>query len=267
MITVTALIYYPIKSCRGFEVDEIEVQRMGLANDRLLMVVGPEGRFLTQRDAPRLALVTPALSHRQLTLSAPGADSLSLEICTAGPTRPVDIWKSRGVPAVDQGKAAAEWFSAWLGRPARLVHIADGYRRIVSEKYAVHPDDHTGFADGYPILLASEDSLADLNARLSAPVPMNRFRPNLVVRGGGPFAEDTWTRLRIGEVELAVVKPCARCVVTTIDKETLVQSPEPLATLVTYRKQGSGVMFGQNVIPLNGGRLRLGMNVEVLKKK
>ncbi len=267
MTTVTALIYYPIKSCRGFEVDEIEVERMGLSNDRRLMVIAPDGRFLTQRDAPRLALVTPALSQRRLILSAPGMAALSLEVCASGPTRPVDIWKSRGVPAVDQGEAAAEWFSDWLGRPARLVHLAEGHRRIVSEKYAVNADDHTGFADGYPILLASEDSLADLNARLEAPVPMNRFRPNLVVRGCEPFAEDTWTRIRIGEVELAVVKPCARCVVTTIDKETLAQSREPLATLATYRQQGSGVMFGQNVIPLNEGRLRLGMNVEVLKGK
>ncbi|GAB4505072.1 MAG: MOSC domain-containing protein [Anaerolineales bacterium] len=265
MTTVTALIYYPIKSCRGWEVDEIEVQRMGLANDRRLMVINPDGRFLTQRDAPRLALVTPALSPPELTLSAPGMDPLRLEVRTAGPTRPVDIWKSRGVPAIDQGEAAAAWFSAWLERPARLVHLAEGYRRTINEKYAVYPDDHTGFADGYPILLASEDSLTDLNARLESPIPMNRFRPNLVVRGGGPFAEDGWTRIRIGEVELAVVKPCARCVVTTIDKETLAQSHEPLATLTTYRKQGSGVMFGQNVIPLNEGQLRLGMTVEVLE--
>jgi uncharacterized protein YcbX len=265
MITVTTLLYYPIKSCRGFEVDEIDVERMGLANDRRMMVVSPEGRFLTQRDHPRLALVTPTLSQRRLTLSAPSADSLDLEICTAGPTRPVDIWKSRGVPAVDQGEAAAAWFSAWLGAPARLVHIPDGYRRIVSEKYAVNADDHTGFADGYPILLASEASLADLNARLETPVPMNRFRPNLVVGECEPFAEDTWTRIRIGEVELAVVKPCARCVVTTIDKETLAQSKEPLKTLAAWRTQDGGAMFGQNVIPLNEGRLRLGMSVEILK--
>jgi len=265
MSTVTTLVYYPVKSCCGFEVDEIDVERMGLAGDRRMMVVNPQGRFLTQRDHPRLALVTPALSYRQLTLSAPGAESLSLEIRSTGPTRPVDIWKTSGAPAVDQGEAAAAWFSAWLGAPARLVHIPDGYRRIVSEKYAVNADDHTGFADGYPILLASEDSLADLNARLETPAPMNRFRPNLVVRGCGPFAEDSWTRIRIGEVELAVVKPCARCVVTTIDKETLAQSQEPLKTLATYRAREGGAMFGQNVIPLNEGRLRLGMRVEILQ--
>ncbi|HLE91652.1 MAG TPA: MOSC domain-containing protein, partial [Anaerolineales bacterium] len=128
----------------------------------------------------------------------------------------------------------------------------------------VSPDDHTGFADAYPILLTSEESLSDLNSRLEAPVPMNRFRPNIVVKGCEPFAEDTWKRIRIGNVELAVVKPCARCVVTTIDKETLEQGKEPLKTLGRYRRHELGAIFGQNVISLNEGSVRLGMNVEVL---
>ena len=166
--------------------------------------------------------------------------------------------------AIDQGDEAAGWFSDWLGTPVRLVHIADGYIRRVNEKYTISPDDHTGFSDGYPILLASEESLQDLNTHLETPVPMNRFRPNLVVKGCEAFAEDTWKRIRIGEVELAVVKPCARCVVTTIDKETLEKSKEPLKTLGKYRRHELGAIFGQNVIPLNEGRLRLGMNVEVL---
>jgi hypothetical protein len=179
----------------------------------------------------------------------------------------VDIWRSRGVQAVDQGELAAGWFSDWLEADVRLVHFAEGTVRKINEQYAVNADDHTGFADGYPILLASEESLADLNARMDRPVLMNRFRPNLVVRGSEPFAEDTWSRICIGEVEMAVVKPCARCVVTTIDKQTLEKSKEPLKTLATYRKQTGGVMFGQNVIPLNEGRLRLGMNVEILSKR
>ncbi len=272
MITLASLIYYPIKACRGFAVDETNVERMGLENDRRMMVVTLEGYFLTQREHPRLALVTPVISGERLTLSAPDMDSLTVSIRKSGPTRPVDIWRSKEVQAVDQGESAAEWFSDWLGTSVRLVHIAEGYIRKVNEKYAVSADDHTGFADGYPILLASEESLADLNARLESPVPMNRFRPNVVVKGCEPFAEDTWSRIRIGEacaeqgrsVELAVVKPCARCVVTTIDKETLVKSKEPLKTLASYRKQGNGAMFGQNVIPLNEGRLRLGMSVEIL---
>ena len=125
-------------------------------------------------------------------------------------------------------------------------------------------DDHTGFADGYPILLISEESLQDLNTRLASPIPMNRFRPNLVVRGCEPYAEDTWNKIKIGDVELAIVKPCARCEVTTIDKETLERSKEPLKTLGRYRKHKLGAIFGQNVIPLNKGRIQVGNTVEVL---
>jgi uncharacterized protein YcbX len=144
----------------------------------------------------------------------------------------------------------------------RLIHIADGRRRKVNAEYGQH--DHTSFADGYPILLTSEEGLQDLNSQLETPVPMNRFRPNLVVKGCEPFAEDAWKRIKVGDVELAVVKPCARCVVTTIDKETLAQSKEPLKTLGKYRKHKLGALFGQNVIPLNEGRIRLGMNVTIL---
>ena len=264
MPKLSALIYYPIKACRGFEVDTSNVERMGLEHDRRMMVVTPDGGFLTQRDHPKLALVTPTISNRALTLSAPGTDSLTTSIQKSGPTRSVDIWHSKGVQAVDQGQAAAEWFSNWLGTPVRLVHIAEGYIRRLNEEYAVNTDDHTAFADGYPILLTSEESLADLNARLETPVPMNRFRPNIVVEGCEPFSEDSWSRIRIGNVEMAVVKPCARCVVTTIDKETLIQSKEPLKTLASYRAQERGAMFGQNVIQLNEGRLRLGMSVDIM---
>ncbi len=241
------------------------VERMGLQLDRRMMVVTPEGEFLTQREYPKLALVTPTLNDDNLTLSAPNYESIRVAIQRTGTPQPVNIWKSRGVHAIDQGEEAAQWFSDWLGARVHLVHIADGFLRKVNADYAVNADDHTGFADGYPILIASEEGLADLNSRLETSVPMNRFRPNVVVKGCEPFAEDTWKRIRIGAVELAVVKPCARCVVTTIDKDTLAQSKEPLKTLNSFRKQGNGAMFGQNVIPLNEGRLELGMNVEVIQ--
>jgi uncharacterized protein YcbX len=265
MITLSTLTFYPIKACRGFDVSAANVERMGLQHDRRMMVVTPEGEFLTQREHPKLALVTPTLNDDNLTLSAPNFDSLSITIQRTGTPQPVNIWDSRGVHAIDQGERAAQWFSDWLGAPVHLVHIAEGFQRKVSATHAVNADDHTGFADGYPILIASEAGLADLNARLKTPVPMNRFRPNVVVKGCQPFAEDTWKRIRIGEVELAVVKPCARCVVTTIDKDTLAQSKEPLKTLNSFRKQDNGVMFGQNAIPLNEGILELGMSVEVIR--
>ena len=263
-ITVSSLIYYPIKACRGLEVDASCVSRMGLEHDRRMMVVTPDGEFLTQREFPRLALVTPRLMNGTLELSTPNYESIQLGIQTSGTPWRVDIWKSKGVHGIDQGDDAARWFSDWLGTEVRLVHMADGYKRLVNESYAINQDDHTGFADGYPILLTSEEGLHALNTHLAPPVPMNRFRPNIVVKGCEPFAEDTWNRIRIGDVELAVVKPCARCVVTTIDKETLEQSKEPLKTLGKTRKHKLGAIFGQNVIPLNGGSIRLGMSVEVL---
>jgi len=263
-IMVSSLIYYPIKACRGFEVDSSLVQRMGLEHDRRMMVVTNEGEFLTQREYPKLALVTPKLADGWLTLSAPNYDSIHLPLQTSGISQPVNIWRNKGTQAIDQGEDAARWFSDWLGVPVRLVHIADGYRRTVNEEYAVHADDHTGFADGYPILLISEESLQDLNSRLETSLPMNRFRPNIVVQGSEPFAEDTWNRIRIGDVNLAIVKPCARCVVTTIDKETLEKSREPLKTLERYRRHKLGAIFGQNVIPVDEGGIGLGMNVEVL---
>jgi len=262
--TLASLIYYPVKACRGFNVSSWQVERMGLQDDRRMMVVTPGGRFLTQREHPRLALVTPELQGENLTLRAPEIDPVHLPVRKTGAPWSVEIWKSRGVQAIDQGEQAAEWFSDWLGQQVRLVHLAEGFQRMVNPNYAVNTDDHTSFADGYPILLISENSLDDLNARLESPLPMNRFRPNLVVKASEPFAEDRWKRIRIGGVELAIVKPCARCVVTTIDKETLERGKEPLKTLAGYRRHSLGAVFGQNAIPLKEGRLQVGMDVEVV---
>ncbi|MHB8776634.1 MAG: MOSC domain-containing protein [Anaerolineales bacterium] len=265
MIALSALTYYPIKACRGFDVQASKVERMGLEHDRRMMVVTPEGQFLTQREHPKLALIIPRLKNDAVTLSAPNFDSIHFNIQRSGASQPVNIWKSKGVNAIDQGDEAAGWLSDWLGTPVRLMHIADGFKRKLNPNYAVNPDDHTGFADGYPILVISEASLQDLNSKLVSPFPMNRFRPNILVKGCGPFAEDTWKRIKIGEIEMALVKPCARCVVTTIDKDTLEKDKEPLKTLSTYRKQKGGAMFGMNVIPLNEGEIKVGMNVEILE--
>ncbi len=266
MITISALIQYPIKACRGVEINSTAVERMGFEHDRRMMVITPEGRFLTQRDQPKLALVKPELSIESLILTAPCMRELRVEVQKQGKTLDVLIWKSRGVKSVDQGEQAAQWFSEWLGLPARLVHLAEGYRRKLNPAFSVFPDDHTGFADGYPILLTTEESLTELNSRLAAPIPMNRFRPNLVVKGCRPFEEDEWKRIKAGCLELAIVKPCPRCMVTTIDKETLETGREPLKTLSIFRKQPGGVMFGQNAIPLNEGRLEVGMSLQITKR-
>lgn len=264
MPQLSNLTYYPIKACRGFDAKESNIERMGLEHDRRMMVVTTDGDFLTQREFPKLALITPALSNRVITLSAPNFDSMQVALQTEGFSWPVNIWKSKGVAAIDQGDDAANWFSDWLDLSVRLVHIAGGVHRKLNPDYAINADDHTGFADGYPVLIISEGSLQDLNSRLEDPLPMNRFRPNIVVKDCEPFAEDGWRRIKIGDIEMALVKPCARCVVTTIDKETLAQSKEPLQTLEKYRRHALGAIFGMNVIPLNRGRLEVGMTVRVL---
>jgi uncharacterized protein YcbX len=265
MITLSNLTYYPIKACRGFDVAESYVERMGLANDRRMMVVTPEGEFLTQREYPRLALVTPTLKNDSVTLSAPDFDSIQFGIQKSGTPTSVNIWKSKGVSAIDQGDESAQWFSDWLGVSVRLVHVDERYKRKLNPDYAVSAEDHTGFADGYPILIISEASLQDLNSKLESALPMNRFRPNIIVKNCEPFAEDTWKRVKIGDIEMALVKPCPRCVVTTIDKETLQKNKEPLKTLSTYRNQEGGAMFGMNVIPLNEGEIKVGMSLEILE--
>jgi len=265
MITVSTLTYYPIKACRGFDVPASNISRMGLEHDRRMMVVTPDGEFLTQREYPRLALVTPTFKNEAITLSAPNFESIQFSAQSSGTAIPVNIWSSSGVDAIDQGDEAATWFSDLLGTSVRLVHIADGFKRRLNPNYAINADDHTGFADGYPILIISEESLQDLNSRLDSALPMNRFRPNLVVKGCEPFAEDTWKRIRIGTVEMALVKPCPRCVVTTIDKETLAKNKEPLKTLSGYRNHELGAIFGMNTIPLNEGKIETGMTMEILE--
>jgi uncharacterized protein YcbX len=263
-IRLSALTYYPVKSMQGWDVPAAAVTPRGLANDRLLMVADRDGMFYTQRDLPRLAAILPRLEAESLTLSAPEVAPLTLPLRRAGDALPVTIWDDEA-QAVDQGDEAAGWLSMFLGVEARLVRMPDDYVRSVSREYAVTADDHVGFADGYPLLLASQESLDDLNARMETPIPMNRFRPNIVVSGCDPFAEDGWKRIRIGEVELALVKPCARCDVPTHDQVTgRKMGKEPTATLATFRRRGNKVMFAMNAIPVTLGMIRLGDQVQVL---
>ena len=266
-LSLSALRVYPVKACRGLSLEASEVDRFGLRLDRAFMVVGEDdGRFVSQREEPRLALVATELSAEALTLSAPGAGSVSvaLDAAAGGPRRTVQVWRHQG-DGLDQGEAAARWLSQLLGRRLRLVRTPPDHARRVNPEFAAEPA-WTSFSDGYPFLVLSEASLAGLNRRLPAPLPMERFRPNLVVRGAEPHAEDGWRRIRIGELELALVKPCERCVVTTVDPSTGERSgPEPLRTLARYRRSGEGVLFGQNAVARGTGRLAVGMAVEVLE--
>ncbi len=213
-----------------------------------------------------MALIKPALDDHCLRLSAPGADAFELPVDQDGRRVAVSIWKDDGVGAVDQGDAAADWFSAVLGRSVRLVRFADDFVRQVDQRYAPRETDQVGFADGYPFLIISEASLADLNTRLDEPLPMNRFRPNIVVSGAPQaYAEDTWKEIRIGDVGFDVVKGCARCAITTTDQVTTRRSKEPLRTLMTYRPvRKSGPLFGQNAIHRSTGTIHVGDSLEVL---
>lgn len=263
MVEVAALFVYPIKSCAGMSVSSVTLDRRGVVGDRRFMVVDDDGRFLSQRELPKLALIVPRIADGMVTLTASGSPPLTVPILDDGPRRSVVVWRDV-CDALDQGDDASRWLSAHLGVPCRLVRIADEWKRLVDPTYATRPDDEVSFADAYPLLLIGEASLDDLNTRLQTPLPMNRFRPNVVVRGSTPFAEDSWRDIVIGDVRATVVKPCARCVTTLVDQETGARGKEPLRTLATYRRRGDGeVYFGQNVIHSGAGAIRLGDRVIV----
>lgn len=265
---LSALYRYPLKSARGESLSRSALEALGLQGDRRWMLVEPEsGRFLTQRLLPQMSQLT-ALYNAEggLSLSAPGF--ASLEVALPPPDqdlRGVTVWRdSLRVP--DAGDAAAEWLSAFIGRPCRLVQVPEARARQVDTGYA-RPGDKVAFSDGFPLLLIGQASLDDLSARVGRPLEMLRFRPNLMIEGSAPYAEDGWKRIRIGEIEFEVAKGCSRCILTTIDPQSGERSAdrEPLSTLKTYRERDGDVYFGQNLLPRGTGELRVGMPVEVLE--
>jgi uncharacterized protein YcbX len=259
---LTALTIYPIKSAAGIPVDTWEVDAFGLRYDRRWMVVDQDGEHVTQRHHPRLALVRPAIQGSRLRLTAPGQGPLDLPLEPAGSVGTTAVVWGDACAAYWMGERAAAWFSSWLGMPCSLVHMPPTTVRPADPTYAP-PGVRVSFADAFPFLMISEESLADLNARLLEPLPMNRFRPNLVIAGGGPYLEDRLRDFCIGDMALRVVKPCARCVLTTTDQDTARRGPEPLRTLATYRKADGEVLFGQNVVHFGPGRLRVGDHLQV----
>lgn len=262
-MTVSALNVYPVKSCAGIALDQAEVGRRGILYDREWMVVqAASGLFLTQREYPRMALVRTALTNNALHLSIDGGNAVTVSFEQEGPRREVVVWRSR-CTAVDQGDEVAVWLSEALGYPCRLVRMAPDNVRHVNPAFARRPNDQTGFADGYPFMLIGQASLDDLNTRLPTPLPMNRFRPNIVVAGSTPYAEDGWRRIQVGEFGLDTAKPCVRCAITTTDQGTAMVGKEPLTTLATYRRGPDGVLFGMNLIHDGPGVLRVGDSVQV----
>jgi uncharacterized protein YcbX len=277
MAVLSELVLYPIKSCAGLSVGQATVHVSGLAalgvHDREWMLVTEDGQFLTQREFPRMALVTPHVDGDVLRVEAPGMAPLALNLAhdPAAPSRAVRIWDDT-VAAADCGDAAAAWFSQALGAACRLVRFRSGVVRPTSTKWTGGVPADTRFADGYPLLLAGAASLSDLNARLAAAgraaLPMNRFRPNLVVDGIEAFEEDYIETLTAGDVNLRPVKPCARCPIPAVDQATGVPGPDPLDILQAYRanpRMDGAVCFGMNCIVTAGagGVLRVGQQLEL----
>lgn len=266
MPTVASLHIHPVKSCRGHDVAEATLDAFGLVGDRRFLVVDERGHFLTQRTLPRLAHVVPEIDAGALHLTGSGVGDVTIPLggCASDAACEVVIWRDT-VRAVDLGPAAAAWLTQVLGRPARLVRMAPGYSRPIRRDSA-RPGDEAAFSDAFPLLILSEASLAELNGRLDDALPMNRFRPNLVVAGCEAYAEDAWRRIRIGDVVLRAAGACARCIVTTTDQRTLERGKEPLRTLAQYRRSEDGLIyFGQNYIhETKSGRLEVGAPIEIL---
>jgi len=263
VITLTGLHVYPVKSARGIALERAHVTERGLLHDRRFMIVDEAGAFLTQRELPQMARLGTALDSDSLSISWEGLGSEQVPLTNAsGPLRKVRVWHDE-VEAIDLGAQVGRFLSTALGVAASLVYMPDETVRVPSLEFA-RDTDRVGFADGFPYLIASEASLADLNARMDAPVPMNRFRPNLVVSGADAYAEDTWRELRVGGLAFEVVKPCARCVITTTDQTRGERAGmQPLASLARYRRFRGEAAFAQNAIARDVGTLALGAVVQV----
>lgn len=259
--TVAGLWVYPVKSAAGIAVDRVDLLDRGPRHDRRWMIVDGSGRFLTQRTVPGLARIRTAIEGAGIALSAPGhgATRLPLEPDGRAGVR-VEVWGDE-VTAVTAPPEADRWVAELLGESARFVHMPEASDR----KAKLDPTGRgarISFADAYPLLLISEESLEALNARLTDPLPMDRFRPNVVVRGAGAFAEDGWDRFFVGSVECRVASRCARCSTTTVDQATGERGKEPLRTLASFRREGSDVFFGVNVVHSGTGTVAVGDPVE-----
>lgn len=262
-LRLSAIHLYPVKGIRGVSVDSAEAEPAGLRNDRRWIIVDEEGNFLSQRSLPRMALVTGSFDGLKLELSAPGRDPMSVNLPDGKRRLQVTVWRDT-VAAAAGDPATDEWLSSFLGHSCRLAYMDDSCTRPISSSQG-QAGETVSFADGYPLLMISRASLEDLNSRLEAPLPMDRFRPNLVIDGCPAFEEDRWRRIGIGKAVFRFAGLCPRCSVTTVDQQSgLRESEEPLRTLVTYRNTEDGVVFGVNLIPESPGTISTGDEITIL---
>ena len=271
-LQLTDIRRYPVKSCRGERLREAVVEPWGLAGDRRWMIVDSAGDQVTAREYPDLVLVTPRLDGDRIRLTAPGLPELTVPVPSATAQVPVSVWHSDLTAALACDEAS-EWLGKIIGEPVRLVYLDDPTRRPTNPDYS-RASDRVSFADAYPLLLTTRESLAALNDWIlegprfaEGPVPMARFRPSVVVTGAAAWAEDGWHRLRIGDVTFRLAKGCDRCVFTTIDPDTAVKGKEPLVTLARHRRWDGKVWFGVQLIPDDlrpGAQITVGAPVTVL---
>lgn len=271
---VSALYIYPVKSLRGFSVAAAALDALGLVGDRRFLVIDQNNQTLTQRDLPQMASIETALTPTDLVLQSPDRSSIRIPLRSAATAEhlTVSVWRSKDLLADDCGPDAADWLSTQLRVRCRLVRIGERFRRPVLNPERATEHDLVSFADGYPCLIVSEASLADLNRRLAEtgqdPVPIDRFRPNIVVRDTSPHAEDTWSRFQIGDVIFRSGGPCGRCIMTTTDQLTGARGKEPLRMLATYRRdtqRPTEVNFAQNLInETKVGRIAVGDPIVLL---
>jgi uncharacterized protein len=256
MKRVSALYIYPVKSLGGIALNSAHVLPKGLQYDRRWMLVDENNQFLTQRVHAGMALFKTAMHEDGIVVRYRDKGDIIIPFQSSGELLRATVWNDE-VLVQEVSKAHNEWFSAMLGIKCKLVQFPENHERKVDPDYALD-NDETSLSDGYPVLLIGQASLDDLNSRLEQEVSINRFRPNIVVEGSVPFEEDTWKKFSIGHAKFAGVKPCARCVMTTVDQETGAKGEEPLRTLSTYRKTGNKVMFGQNLLVVQPGVINVG---------
>ncbi|MCF0073477.1 MOSC domain-containing protein [Dyadobacter sp. CY261] len=263
-MTLSEIWIYPVKSLGGIRLTKALTEERGLQYDRRWMVIDEENVFITQRVHLQMALIDVALLENGLKIFLRNnpEDSVTVpyEPATALPVT-VKVWDDT-VEAVTVSEEADAWLSHQLGLNLRLVMMPESTQRKADPRYAEH-NENVSFADGFPYLVISQASLDELNGRLAEPITMRRFRPNFVISGTEPFAEDQWKHISIGNLRFEVVKPCARCVLTTINPETAVKGPEPLKTLASYRRNGNKILFGQNVTVRDFGEIKEGDQVVV----
>ena len=263
-LIIQDLFIYPIKSVGGIRLNEAKVEERGFEFDRRWMLIDENGKFLSQRTYPQMALLKVEIEAESLKVfhASYPTDFVQIPFNEKGKELlSVTVWDDQ-MPAQLVNSSLDQWFSNVLGTNVRLVKMPLSTERKVDPKYAVNGES-VSFADGMPYLLIAQESLNDLNEKLVTPVPMDRFRPNIVFSGGDAFIEDSWSEIQIGEVKMQVVKPCARCVMTTIDQETGIKNAEPLKTLATYRKVGNKILFGQNVVALSNGTIKVGDKLNI----